>query len=145
MGAVARGTKPPPTRGNTRKHGEAGQALAELAIMLPLMLILVIGVIEVNSAMNAYITVVNSARDGARLGSKGSATTGEIQALVVKDLDRLPETASTSDVTVTYPTVSSVTSVKVQSCYNHRTLLQVPLLLPGTFRMCSQTTMPKLN
>ena len=65
------------------RRREAGQALAELAIMLPLMLILVIGVIEVNSAMNAYITVVNSARDGARLGSKGSATTGEIQALVV--------------------------------------------------------------
>jgi Flp pilus assembly protein TadG len=122
-----------------------GQALAELALMLPLMLILVVGVIEVNSAMNAYITVVNSARDGARLGSKGGATTGDIQALVVKDLERLPQNASTSDVTVTFPTVSGTTSVKVQSCYDHQTLLQVPLLMSGTFRMCSQTTMPKLN
>jgi hypothetical protein len=88
---------------------------------------------------------VNSARDGARLGSKGSATTPEIQALVVKDLDRLPETASPSDVTVTYPTISGQLSVKVESCYDHHTLLQVPLLIPPTFRMCSSTTMPKLN
>jgi Flp pilus assembly protein TadG len=119
--------------------------MAELAFMLPLMLVLVIGVIEVNSAMNAYITVVNSARDGARLGSKGSATTGEIQTLVVKDLDRLPQTVPVSNVTVTYPNISGQDSVRVESCYDHETLLQVPLLIPGTFRMCSQTTMPKLN
>jgi Flp pilus assembly protein TadG len=133
------------TRSKRVKRGELGQAMAELAFMLPLMLVLIIGVIEVNSAMNAYITVVNSARDGARLGSKGSATSPEIQALVVKDLDRLPETTPSSNVTVTYPTVSGVTSVKVQSCYDHQTLLQVPLLIPQTFRMCSSTTMPKLN
>jgi Flp pilus assembly protein TadG len=133
------------TRSKRLKRGELGQAMAELAFMLPLMLVLIIGVIEVNSAMNAYITVVNSARDGARLGSKGSATSPEIQALVVKDLDRLPETTPSSNVTVTYPTVSGVTSVKVQSCYDHQTLLQVPLLIPQTFRMCSSTTMPKLN
>lgn len=127
------------------KRGELGQAMAELAFMLPLMLVLVIGVIEVNSAMNAYITVVNSARDGARLGSKGAATSGEIQALVVKDLDRLPQNTPPSNVTVTYPTIAGQNAVKVKSCYDHQTLLQVPLLIPGTFRMCSQTTMPKLN
>lgn len=142
MGIRSRGVKP---LRHGKRRGEAGQALAELAIMLPLMLVLVIGVIEVNSAMNAYITVVNSARDGARLGSKGSATTPEIQALVVKDLERLPETTPSSNVTVSFPTISGQVSVKVESCYDHQTLLQVPLILPGTFRMCSQTTMPKLN
>ena len=132
-------------RRKRQSRGELGQAMAELAFMLPLMLVLVIGVIEVNSAMNAYISVVSSARDGARLGSKGAATTPEIQALVVKDLDRLPETTPSSNVTVTFPTISGVNSVKVVSCYDHQTLLQVPLLIPHTFRMCSSTTMPKLN
>jgi hypothetical protein len=95
--------------------------------------------------MNAYITVVNSARDGARLGSKGSASTSEIQALVVKDLNRLPETTPSSNVTVTYPTVSGMNAVRVRSCYDHETLLQVPLVMPSSFQMCSTTTMPKLN
>lgn len=127
------------------RMGEMGQSAAELALMLPLLLTLVIGVIEVNAALNAYITVVNSARDGARLGSKGAAGETEIDALVIKDLERLPQTVSASDVTVTYPTVSGVNAVKVEACYDHQTILQVPLLIPPTFTICSQTTMPKLN
>jgi Flp pilus assembly protein TadG len=127
------------------RWGELGQSAAELGIMLPLLLILIIGVIEVNNALNAYISVINSSRDGARLGSKGAATTAEIQALVIKDLERLPETTPASNITVTYPTVDGVNAVKVQSCYDHQTILQVPLLMPSTFQMCASTTMPKLN
>jgi hypothetical protein len=63
----------------------------------------------------------------------------------VKDLDRLPQTTPASNITVTYPTISGQQSVRVHSCYDHQTFLQVPLLIPGTFRICSQTTMPKLN
>jgi len=36
-------------------------------------------------------------------------------------------------------------SAQVQACYDHHTLLKVPLLIPSTFHMCSSTTMPKLN
>jgi Flp pilus assembly protein TadG len=124
---------------------ECGQSMVELGMMLPLILVLVIGVIEVNNALNAYITVVNSSRDGARLGSKGAASVTEIQALVVKDLERLPNTTASGNVSVTYPTVSSTNAIKVRSCYDHTTILQVPLIMPGTFQMCASTTMPKLN
>lgn len=124
---------------------ELGQSAVELGLMLPLILILVIGVIEVNNALNAYITVVNSARDGARLGSKGGASTASIQTLVRKDLERLPEPTTNGDVIVTDVTVNGVSSIKVMSCYNHKTILQVDLLMPDTFRICSDTTMPKLN
>jgi Flp pilus assembly protein TadG len=140
------------TRPNSRRRrkprtrlGELGQSAAELGMMMPLILILIIGVIEVNNALNAYITVVNSARDGARLGSKGAADETAIQALVIKDLERLPETTPLSNITVTYPTVSGVNAVKVEACYDHATILQVPLLIPSTFTICSQTTMPRLN
>jgi Flp pilus assembly protein TadG len=116
-----------------------------MAILLPLMLVIAIGVIEVNNAMNAYITVVSSGRDGARLGSKGAATPAQITALVQKDLERLPNTTPSGNITVTYPTVSGVDSVKVRTCYDHTTLLQVPLVMPNAFQICSETTMPKLN
>lgn len=127
------------------RRGEIGQSLVELGMMLPLILILVIGVIEVNNALNAYITVVNSARDGARLGSKGAATDAEIRTLVRKDLERLPQPTVDGDITITHPTVNSVASIKVMSCYDHETILQVDLLMPDTFRICSDTTMPQLN
>jgi Flp pilus assembly protein TadG len=116
-----------------------------MGLMLPLILVLILGVIEVNNALNAYITVVSSSRDGARLGSKGAATASEIQTLVVKDLGRLPNTTPASNVTITYPTIAGTNAIKVVSCYNHTTLLQVPHLLPTSFQLCAQTTMPKLN
>ncbi len=124
---------------------ERGQSLVELGLMLPLILVLVIGVIEVSAAFNSYIAVVSAGRDGARLGSKGAASDSEIQALVVKDLGNLRGTTPASNVTITRPTVNSLPAIEVQACYDHRTLLQVPLILPKIYRLCSQTTMPLLN
>ncbi len=128
-----------------RKRGERGQSAVELGILLPIFLLLIVGVVEVNSALNSYITVVSASRDGARLGSKGAATTAAIQALVQKDLQRLPNASPTSNITITYPTVASMNSVKVKACYDHTTLMSVPILMPNSFHMCASTTMPKLN
>jgi Flp pilus assembly protein TadG len=127
------------------KRGERGQSAVELGILLPIFLLLIVGVVEVNSALNSYITVVTASRDGARLGSKGAATSAAIQALVQKDLGRLPNTTPASNITITFPTVASMTSVKVQACYDHTTLMSVPILMPDSFHMCASTTMPKLN
>ena len=60
-------------------------------------------------------------------------------------MERLPNSVALGDVTVTYPVVASINSVKVQACYNHTTLIHVPIVMPNTFRMCTSTTMPKLN
>ena len=141
MGTVHRS----PGKRTRRRWGERGQSAVELGILLPIFLILIIGVVEVNAALNSYITVINASRDGARLGSKGAATNAAIQTLVQKDLQRLPNTTPASNITVTYPTVASVNSIKVQACYDHTTLVSVPIVIPNTFHMCASTTMPKLN
>jgi Flp pilus assembly protein TadG len=127
------------------RRGERGQSAVEIGILLPLFLILILGVVEVNAAMNSYISVVNASRDGARLGSKGAATDAAIQALVQKDLGRLPNTTPLSNITITHPTVSGITSVKVQACYDHTTLVGLRIVMPQSFHMCAYTTMPKLN
>jgi hypothetical protein len=133
------------TRG-ARGRGERGQSLVELAFTLPVLLLLLAGVVEVGNALNAYMSVVDAARDGARLGAKGAATDAQIQNLVVTEMGRLPNTVTpASDITVThnpmsgYPTRKSI-SVKV--CYNHSPILPVPLVMPNPMRMCSTTTMP---
>jgi len=118
--------------------------------MLPLFLVVIVGVIEVAAGFNAYTTVVSAARDGARLGSKGGANDAAIQALVVKDLGRLKNTTPTGNVTVSHSTVTDTngvvtTSVTVKACYGHTTFIHVPLIMPNSITMCSQTTMPKLN
>lgn len=129
----------------TRARHELGQSAAELAMLLPLLLLLLIGIIEVNAGLNSYITVTNAARDGARLGSKSSASATEIETLVKRDLGRLPNAGANSTVTVSHPTIAGVNSVRVRTCYDHHTFVHVPIVMPDTISMCSQTTMPALN
>lgn len=49
-----------------RRHGESGQALAEIAIALPLLLLMLIGIWEFARAYQIQQVVVNAAREGAR-------------------------------------------------------------------------------
>ncbi len=48
-----------------------GQSLVELALFLPILLMLLGGLIEFGFALNRYINVVEAAREGARFGSDG--------------------------------------------------------------------------
>jgi Flp pilus assembly protein TadG len=47
---------------------EKGQSLVEFAILLPLLLLLLMGILEFGIMLNAYLSINNSAREGARLG-----------------------------------------------------------------------------
>lgn len=59
-----------------------GQALVELALILPIILIILFGIIEFGRIYGASLTVNYSAREGARLGVTG-ATDSEINTRVV--------------------------------------------------------------
>ena len=54
-----------------RTKGERGQGLVEMALILPFLLVLVVGVVELGVALNRQLTVVNAAREGARFGAQG--------------------------------------------------------------------------
>ena len=51
--------------------GEHGQALVEMALVLPLFFLLLFGVIEMGRVGYAYITVSNAAREGGRIATIG--------------------------------------------------------------------------
>jgi Flp pilus assembly protein TadG len=113
-----------------------------MAILLPLLLVLVVGVVEVANGINAYITVVNSARDGARLASKGAADDAAIRTLVLAETDRLRDPIdAASDIKIDRTTVDGVSAVKVTVCNDHSLLLGVPLVMQDNYRMCSTTAM----
>jgi Flp pilus assembly protein TadG len=58
-------------RGRTR-----GQALVEFALVLPLLLLLVFGIVDAGRLIYAYNTVSNSARNGARVAIVNQSTSG---------------------------------------------------------------------
>jgi hypothetical protein len=58
---------------------EKGQGLVEMVLILPFLMVLLVGVVELGVALNRQLTVVNAAREGARFGAFG-ATADDIHA-----------------------------------------------------------------
>ena len=80
---------------------EKGQALVEFAIILPVLLLILLGIIEFGLMLNSYLTIQNASREGARLGIVGG-TTDEIKSNVVSvspnlNADDLSVTVSPDD------------------------------------------------
>lgn len=72
-----------------------GQATLEMALILPLLAVLTMGIIEVGLLLNAYITVVNLGRDGARAAVDG-ATNAEIRSVLYSEGSQRIPTYSTN-------------------------------------------------
>jgi|1186.fasta_scaffold20544_4 Flp pilus assembly protein TadG len=52
-----------------RRNRQQGQALVEFAILLPVLLLLLLGIVQFGLAFNNYIQVTSAAREGARKAS----------------------------------------------------------------------------
>jgi len=60
----------PQNRGQSRRYYSSnGQGLVEFAILIPLLILIVFGVLDLGRAFYALITITNAAREGARLGT----------------------------------------------------------------------------
>lgn len=53
------------------KHKIQGQNLVELSLVMPIVMVLFAGMIEIGFAAHAYVVVSSAAREGARFGSRG--------------------------------------------------------------------------
>ena len=53
-----------------QRRGQRGQSLVEMALVLPLLMILLVGVVDVGRAMFAKIAITNASREGARYASR---------------------------------------------------------------------------
>lgn len=62
-----------------RRSTERGQAVIELALTLPLLLLVVFGIIDFGFMFQRYEAVTNAAREGARLGVLADYTAAEAQ------------------------------------------------------------------
>lgn len=69
------------------KRNERGASLIEFALVLPILLALVIGIIEFGWIFNGYITITGAAREGARFAVVGKDEL--IETVVKNHLDHL--------------------------------------------------------
>lgn len=69
-------------RTTDNRRGERGAALLELAMTLPLLLLVSVGIFEFGRCYQTWQVVTNAAREGARLAVLPSANAGNIEARV---------------------------------------------------------------
>lgn len=88
-----------------RKHERRGAALVEMAVVAPLLMLFVLGIIEVGRVVMVQQILTNASREGARRAVIESATDIEVQSLVSAYLSNTSVAGAT--VTVTPSPLSS--------------------------------------
>lgn len=121
-------------------RGETGAELVELAVVLPLLLILIAGIVDFGFLLQSFQVVTNAAREGARIGVLPGYNTADVQGRVASYVTAagLPGTPTT--------TVNSVSitpggggaafpAVEVTVWYSHQYLFIKPMvtLIGGLF------------
>lgn len=125
------------------KHlrNESGQSLVEFALILPLILLILMGILEFGVMLNTYLTINHATKEGARLGALGG-TDAEIIAEV---LDKSP-TLDASKLTVTIAPIQAArtrgSEIIVSVDYDYQVLLPViSNIIEHLIRLDAQTSM----
>lgn len=121
-------------------HKNRGQALVEMALVIPILILLVFGMMDFGRVFNAYLVTTQASREGARSAVLNKTDSEILDAVTAagKTIDLVP-----ADVTVTpaYPRTRGV-PVTVTVTKN------IPILTPKlsqfintTYTVSSQTVM----
>ena len=131
------------------RRGESGQALVEVAIALPILLALLIGIFEFARAYNVKQVITNAAREGAREAVLPSATTTVVDSVVDARLGDANIFSATVNIgSIGVPTGDPV-SVSVSVDYTFVFIGPILRLLspgasdPGTITLNAMATMRK--
>lgn len=125
-----------------QKPRSKGQSIVETAIILPLVLLLVLGIIDFGLIFNNYILITNASREGARLASLG-VTDSEI----VEAVHNMTGTMDFSEMSIVISPSSSMrnhgSQVKVKITYNARLITPIisSLFDDGTAKLQAESVM----
>ena len=118
---------------------QKGQALVEFALILPILLLLVMGILQFGMMLNSYLTIENASREGARVGIIGSTNAEIINAIIATSPSLDP-----NKLTVTITPTNRVAGDTLTVAINYNYELIVPIissLLNNEVTLNSQTSM----
>jgi Flp pilus assembly protein TadG len=121
---------------------ERAQGVVEMALVMPIFILLVMGVVDFGMGMRAYVTVNNSSREGARYAIVCPSTLDDdlIKSRVASYSNGL---VTTGNVNVTWQSqrCKSGESVKVAATTNYQFITPLGAFLPGPLRLTASSTM----
>lgn len=126
-----------------RRRSQSGQSLVEFALVLPILLLLLVGILDLGRAVAAYNSVSNGARSGARVAivdqNEAAVTTAvESEAFGLPAVDVEYDWNVESDPQC--PRIGCVIEVTVSTDYTPAT----PIIgnITGSFTVSSSSRMP---
>ena len=125
------------------KRGRCGQAVVELALILPVLLVVLLGVMEFGIVFMRQNALTNAAREGARKAVLPTVTDGEVTALVTGILTGAGLEEDKIEVSVTNEgeTGSPGADVTVSLTYGHQILTGSILGIGTTINLSSNCVM----
>jgi Flp pilus assembly protein TadG len=98
-------------RGRTRRREQSGQALVEFALVLPLLLVLLLGMLDFGKAFNYWIDETHLAHEGARWAAVNvNPGSGTLQQYILSQADTVElrnggtdSVPSAAQVCITFP------------------------------------------
>lgn len=97
---------------------EKGQAMVELALIVPILLLLIFGVVEYGRIFGAYLAVTNGSREGARTATVGATDSAISEAVKARtEAMKLDSTKLTVAITPDSTNRTRGSSVTVEVTY----------------------------
>jgi len=116
---------------------EEGQSLLELAIILPIVLLLFVGMAEVGWAIHSYVTVATAAREATRFGARANFDAEEVAEAALVALGALDVQLEGPDVNTTviatFVDIDSTGTYTITTPYITGTLPVASSLFSGDF------------
>jgi Flp pilus assembly protein TadG len=137
-----------------RRGRRAGAAAVEFALILPLLVLLVFGCVDLGRSIGAYIIVSNAARVGAEYGATHGYTPfsyttwqNQVIAAATQEMQGTGSSFNSNQLTVTVtatPTTGNLYRATVQANYTFALLTSIPGL-PGQFSVTHTVTMDRFR
>lgn len=130
--------------------GERGQSLVEMAVILPLLLALLVGILELGRAWNVKQVITNAARGGARIAAVQKADDGSAQAAIEDRMTDAGVDPAAATITITNLSGLPGSTVTVTVSYEHTFIVLGPVVdllsedgsdIPGSVTLVSQVNM----
>ena len=121
--------------GRNRAAGRRGAAAVEFAVVLPVFITLVFGMIEYGRMVMVQQVITNAAREGCRKAIMDGATSQEVQDVVNNYLESAGITSATITITPSEPSEAGAgepVTVSVSVPYDQVSWLPAPMYLSGT-------------
>src|SRR6185503_3684059 len=116
------------------RRPDQGQGLVELALALPVFIMVVMGIVDFGMGLRAYVMVNNSSREGARYAIVCPSTVND-DAVKARVVNRSNGLITTDHVYVTWETPSvrckSGDFVKVEATTDYQYITPIRAFLPG--------------